>query len=349
MYSIYAYIKNSYFRKSDNKNCVYEIIESYRNANGRQMIVAKVIGSPRGVIKLPALDLALKRRDLLSGFSINDIINIIGLAATEKEIKVIQKKQFTYKYFTFLSMLFGAAIITANIASSKLISIFGYTMTGGALVYPAVYILGDIITEVYGFKRTRQLIWGAIACNLFVIFFIGIAIIEPPSPYWHHQKEYALILGYVPRVILASLTAYWAGEFLNSFIIAKLKIVYNGRKLWKRILSAAIFGITVDSFTFVLIAFFGTLPVDQMFFLAVKVYFYNVGAEIAAIPLTMWLINKIKLSDCVDIFDIHTKFTPFSLDAEYDEDSNRLALNLNELDEVNYNQSNIYHPKHLVK
>ncbi|HLB43673.1 MAG TPA: queuosine precursor transporter [Gammaproteobacteria bacterium] len=348
LFALFAYVKNSYIQKSDNKKCVYQVEEFYRSSAGKQMVVAKVIDSPRGFFKLSAIELALKRRDLLSGFSIDEIINIIGLAATEKEARITYKKPTTYKYFAFLAMLFGAVIITANIASSKLISILGYTMTGGALVYPVAYSLGDIITEVYGYKRTRQLIWGAIICNLFVIFFITIAILEPPSPYWHYQEAYALILGSVPRIIFASLTAYWAGEFVNSFIIAKLKIIYNGQHLWIRILSAAIFGITIDASVFVLIAFWGTLPIDQMIFLAVKVYLFNIISEIITIPFTMWLVSKIKAGEHLDIFDVNTKFTPFSLDVTYNEFNNRIIKN-NDLDEADAKHGKIYHPRYLAK
>lgn len=349
LFALFAYVKNAYIQKSDNKKCVYQVDEFYRSSTGEQMVVAKVVDSSGGFFKLPATELAMKRRDILSGFNIDDIVNIIGLAATEKETRVTYKKTTAYKYFSFLAMLFGAAIITANIASSKLMSISGYTMTAGALVYPFAYILGDIITEVYGFKRARQLIWGAIASNFFVIFFVTIAILEPPSPYWHYQNEYALVLGSVPRIIVASLTAYWCGEFINSFIIAKMKIVYNGQKLWIRILSAAIFGITVDALVFVAIAFFGILPIDQMLFLAVKVYIFNVTSEIIAIPFTMWLISKIKVNENLDIFDINTKFTPFSLDVEYDESNNRIAMKTSNSDEIDITQNKIYHPKHLSK
>lgn len=259
IYSIFVYIKNAYIQKNENKN-VYQVSEFYRNNHGKQIVVAKIIDSPRGFFKLPATELALTRRDLLSGFSIDDVINIVGLAATEKEAKIFYKKPTAYKYFAFLAMLFGAALITANIASSKLITIFGITMTGGSLPYPIAYILGDIITEVYGFKRARQLIWGAIACNLFLVFFLYLTIISPPSEYWHNQNEYALILGSVPRIVFASLVSYWIGEFLNSYVIAKMKIAYDGQSLWKRIIASSIVGITTDTLIFVIIAYAWVIP-----------------------------------------------------------------------------------------
>lgn len=349
LFALFAYVKNAYIQKSDSKKSVYQVEEFYRNNTGEQIVVAKVIDSPRGFFKLSAVDLAIKRKDLLSGFNIDDIINIVGLAATEKETKIIYKKPTAYKYFAFLAMLFGAALITANIASSKLISIFGMTMTGGTLPYPMAYIFGDIITEVYGYKRARQLIWGAITCNLFLVFFIYLTIISPPSAYWHNQNEYALILGSVPRIVLASLVSYWVGEFLNSYVIAKMKIAYDGQSLWKRIIASSLVGITTDTLLFIIIAYSYVIPFDQMLSFSIRVYVFKVFYEFIAIPFTMWVINKLKVKENLDIFDVNTDFTPFSLDVEYSEVNNKRRYENNYSDNENSFDKKIYHPSNLIK
>jgi hypothetical protein len=131
-----SYVRNAYLVKYKNKNFVYEIQGCHRNKEGKQIIVAKILNSPKSAFTMPAVDLVLKHKEVLSGFSIDDIINVVGLAATEKEPRVVYNQPNLYKYYSLLAMLFGAMLITANIAASKLITVFGITMTGGALCYP---------------------------------------------------------------------------------------------------------------------------------------------------------------------------------------------------------------------
>lgn len=320
-----GYIRNSYINNYKNKTYVYTIKDCHRNAYGQQIIVAKIIDSPRSVFTMSAIDLVLKRKDILCGFNIDDIVNIVGLATTEKEPKVTYNKPTLYKFYSIIAMLFGAMLVTANITSSKLITVFGITMTGGALCYPLTYILGDIITEVYGYKRARQLIWGAVICNILLIFFIQLTIIAPPSIYWHNQKEFALILGAVPRIVLASLVAYWCGEFTNSYIMAKFKIAYKGKNLLTRIISSTIVSITVDTLIFILIAYTGVMSFIDLILFLFGVYIKKILCEFLLIPLTIWIINRLKVIENLDIFDINTNFTPFSFDVLYSDSNNRLS------------------------
>jgi hypothetical protein len=144
---------------------IYLLHDFYRNANGKYVVVAKEEGNSRGLFKLPATELVTSRRDLLSRFALEDKINIIGLATTETPPIISIKRANHFRFFPILAMIFGCALVATNIASSKLIEIFGITLSGGTGSYELTYCLGGIITEVYGFKRARQLIWGAIACN----------------------------------------------------------------------------------------------------------------------------------------------------------------------------------------
>lgn len=304
---------------------LYKLQDFYRKANGSYMVVAKEEGNPRGVFKIPATELVSVRKDLLSKFNLDDKINIIGLATIEQPPAVVIKKSNHLRYFPLLAMIFGSSLITSNIASSKLVEIYGTTLTAGTLPYLITYVIGGIITEVYGYKKTRQLIWGAILCNLLTVLFIMLAINSPPSPFWSYQKEYALTLGAVPQVIFASLISYFSGEFLNSYLIAKLKILQEGKKLWVRIVLSSIAAMTIDNFLFLFIAYFHMLPFTEMLRLSCRSYLLGLLFEWSAIPILVIITAKLKSIENMDIFDINTNFTPFSLDTDYLGLNNRSA------------------------
>jgi hypothetical protein len=294
--NIFTSYIHSAFITNYNQKSVYEIKDYYKNDDGKQIIVSKIINTPKTVFSMQAIDLVSKHKDILSGFSIDDIVNIVALVSTENEPRIIYNKPTVYKYYSLLAMLFGSMLITSNIASSKLASMFGITITGGALCYPLTYVLGDIITEVYGYKRARQLIWGSILCNILLVLFLELTIIAPPSIYWHKQSEFALILGAVPRIISASLIAYWCGEFVNSYILAKIKITFKGQGLLKRILSSTIISTTVDTLIFIIIAYTGVMPLSSFIPFLITVYIQKSICALLAVPLTMLIINKLKSS-----------------------------------------------------
>jgi queuosine precursor transporter len=255
--------------------------------------------------------------DLLSKFSLDDKINIIGLATTECPPNVSVKRADQFRYFPLLAMIFGCALVAANITSSKLIEIFGITLSGGTGSYEFTFFMGGVITEVYGYKRTRQLIWGAIICNIMVLLFISISIYMPASPLWPHQDAYASILGSVPLIICASLISYFSSEFLNSYIVAKLKILHKGKKLWFRIIVSSLIAITVDNFMFLSLSYWGSISFSQILSLSNKSYFISLLFEWFSIPIMSKITKKLKAVENIDVFDIKTKFTPFSLDVNY--------------------------------
>lgn len=318
---LFAYIGKSY---KDKNNIKYKIVAQEYNENGQPIIVAQLVNSPREVLKSSAIELA-KDQEQLSKFSAKDIISIACIANTEKEPIIIYTQSTVYKYYSLLAMLFGCMLIISNIISVKLASFFGITITCGSICYPLTYILGDIITEVYGYKRARQLIWGAVICNLLLVFFVSLSIATTPSMYWPHQEEYILILGAVPRIIFASLIAYGCGEFTNSYIIARLKMLYKGDGLFARILSATIISVTLDTLVFITIAYSGMLPFANLLGLALTLYTQKVVTELFMIPVTMWAINTLKNRESADMFDYNTNFTPFSLDVQYLESDNKMS------------------------
>jgi len=310
--------------KKETHNTLYEYeFHDFYTKKGINWIVAKIVGTSRGIFKMPAVQMIQTRKDLLKKFSDDDKINIIGLATTEKPPVIIYNQTRQFKYFSLLAMLFACFLITSNIASSKLIQIFGITLTAGTLPYTFTYSLGNIITEVYGYKRARQLIWGSVTCNLMVVLFLYIAIISPSSSLWNHQKEYASVLGAIPRIIVASMISYFSSEFLNSYVIAKLKISYKGEKLWKRIIISSLVAITIDNFIFLIIAYYGVMPLENIYELSYKSYGISLILEWTLIPLTCYLSKNLKLIEHTDVFDVNTQFTPFSLDVSYDADCNK--------------------------
>lgn len=304
--------------KNKNTNVEYEFHDCYRKKDGSYIVVAKVLDSPRGIFKIPAIKIVSERKDLLSKFCTDDIINIIGLAATECPPRIELKQFKHFKWFYILSMLFGCCLIASNIASFKLITILGFEMTGGMLPYSLTYVLGDIITEVYGYKRTRQLIWGSILCNLLATAFIYLAVIAPPSLAWPYQKEYALIFMGVPRIIIASMISYFVSEFLNSYVLAKLKIRHKGNKLWFRIIFSTLVAITVDNFLFLSIAYQNILTESEMAQFSSRLYFLSIVFEWSFIPIISFISNYLKDIENIDVIDMNTNFTPFSLDVDYE-------------------------------
>lgn len=309
---------------TDKYQIEHKVVGQEVDDKGNLIIIAQLVNSPREILKEPATKIA-KDKQLLSTFSIEDITGIIAAANTDKDPIVIYNQSTVYKYYSLLAMLFGAMLITSNIASSKLASFFGITVTGGFICYPLTYVLGDIITEVYGYKRARQLIWGAIICNLSLAFFIQLTIALPPSEYWHNQNEYSSVLSVVPRIIISSLIAYGIGEFINSYVIAKLKILCKGSKLLTRILSATFISVTLDTFIFVTLAYSGIMPFVNLIYFTLIVYIQKVISELLTVPFTIWAINKLKDAEKLDVFDYGTNFTPFSLDVEYLESDNKMS------------------------
>lgn len=320
------YIKHIYCKKTDETKSIYEIEECYKNSNNEQSIVAKIVDSPRSNFKMTAVDLVLKHKGTLAGFNIDDIVNIIGLAVTEKEPFIIHHQPISCKYYSLIALLFCTALIAADIASCKLVSIFNMTMPGGCLIaYPLAYMLGDIITEVYGYKRVRQLIWGTILSNMILILFLEFTIFLPFPTNWHYQMEYSLIFAAVPRIILAELLSHWIGEFLNSYFFAKYKIASNGQNLSNRIIMSGTICISTNTLLFVTIAYVGVMPFEEMIFFTCRVFCYKLLLMIAAIPFTVWITNKLKNLENLDIFDMNTNFTPFSLDIDYPDTANKFS------------------------
>lgn len=218
-----------------------------------------------------------------------------------------------YKYLSTITVLFVSVLLISNIASSKITILGPFTFDGGTILFPLSYIFGDVLTEVYGYKHSRRVIWTGLCMALLMSVIFYVVGKMPADPTWGHQDAYDLILGQTPRIVLASLIAYLAGEFSNSYILAKLKIKMKGKMLWVRTIGSTIVGEGIDTVLFVLIAFWGTMPTSLLVTIILSNYVFKTGVEIFLTPATYYIVNKLKRKEQVDYYDTDTDFNPLNL------------------------------------
>lgn len=212
-----------------------------------------------------------------------------------------------------ISTLFVTCLITANIIAVKLGAIGPLTVPVAIVVFPLSYLFGDVLTEVYGYATTRRVIWLGFTCNLVAVIAITLGGIIPAAPYWHNQQAYEIILGATPRILVASFIAYLVGEFINSFVLAKLKIATKGRWLWTRTISSTTIGQWFDSLIFITLAFSGTIPLSVIIQTAFSQWIVKSLYEVAATPLTYIVVNALKRAEGCDTFDYQTNFSPLAV------------------------------------
>ena len=218
-----------------------------------------------------------------------------------------------YKYLGSISVFFVSVLLISNVASTKIVDFNWFTFDGGTLLFPLSYIFGDILTEVYGYKRSRKVIWlGFFMALLMSLIFIIVGKL-PSAPGWDNQVAYDLILGLTPRIVIASLVAYTCGEFSNSYILAKMKIWTKGKWLWTRTIGSTIIGEFIDSILFILIAFLGILPGALLLTLIISNYIFKTLVEVIFTPVTYKVVNFLKKKEAEDYYDIDTNFNPFNL------------------------------------
>lgn len=215
--------------------------------------------------------------------------------------------------FVIIVLLFITCLIAANITAVKLVNLYGFILPAAVLVFPISYILGDVLTEVYGFRLARRVIWMGFLCNLFVVAAIWIGQVLPPAAFWDGQKSYERILGYTPRLLTASFLAYLVGEFANAVVLAKLKIATSGRWLWLRTIGSTLVGQGLDSLLFISLAFAGTIPVSALFTAIITQWLAKCIYEAVATPLTYVIVNHLKRKEGMDVYDHDTSFNPLSL------------------------------------
>jgi len=218
--------------------------------------------------------------------------------------------KITYRLVIVIAV-FITCLITANIIAVKVISLGPFTVPAAIFVFPISYIFGDILTEVYGYRVARRVIWLGFTCNLIFVFFAWIGQILPSASFWGGQEAYENIMGYTPRLLAASLAGYLVGEFVNSFVLARMKILTAGRWLWSRTIGSTILGQGFDTAIFITLAFIGTsssVPTMILHHWAAKV-----GIEVIFTPVTYTIVNWLKHKESIDTYDYQTKYNPFTL------------------------------------
>ena len=216
-------------------------------------------------------------------------------------------------WYVALAAVFVTCLIVANIIAVKILALpGGFVVPAGIVIFPLSYLFGDVLTEVYGYAAARRVIWLGFGCNLLAVVAIYIGLIAPAAPFWQQQTAYKVILGFTPVLLIASFSAYLVGEFVNSFVLAKLKIATGGRWLWTRTIGSTLVGEGIDSLIFITIAFgIGQhLPAGVLISLILTQWVIKVLYEVVATPFTYAVVGFLKRREGLDPFDTHTNFSP---------------------------------------
>ncbi len=217
-----------------------------------------------------------------------------------------------FHYFDIIVALFVATLLISNVSATKLFVLGPLILDGGAILFPLAYILGDVLTEVYGFKRARRAIWTGFGVMLLALCCFTIVRYLPPAPGYTDQAAFEAVLGFLPRIALASLAAYLVGGFLNSYVLARLKVKTKGKRLWLRLMGSTVAGQLFDTIVFCLIAFGGVISGAEMLNYIAVGWGFKVLVELLCLPLTYRVIAFLKRKEQVDTYDKKTDFTPFS-------------------------------------
>jgi uncharacterized integral membrane protein (TIGR00697 family) len=219
-----------------------------------------------------------------------------------------------YRYYDFIMALFVTVLLCSNlIGVTKVCSVGGMTFGAGVLFFPISYLFGDVLTEVYGYALSRRVVWAGFGALIFASFMSYIVVALPPALDWPHQAAVETVFGSTPRVVLASLAAYFVGEFANSFVLAKMKVWTEGRKLWARTIGSTVIGEFVDSVIFYPLAFLGTWDSALVFKVMLSNYAIKVLWEALMTPLTYRIVGFLKRAENADHYDRNTDFSPFKL------------------------------------
>ncbi len=220
-----------------------------------------------------------------------------------------------YKYYDLVMAGFVTVLLCAGVIGvQKVCTIGGFTFGAGILFFPLSYVFGDVLTEVYGYARSRRVVWAGFGALIFAAFMSFVIVKMPAAAGWPHQEKYDYVFGNTPRIVFASLLAFWAGEFTNSFVLAKLKLVTGGRWLWTRTIGSTIAGEGVDSLIFYPLAFLGVWSNAQVLEVMLSNYALKVGWEVLATPVTYRVVNFLKRVENEDYYDRQTNFNPFTLE-----------------------------------
>jgi len=223
---------------------------------------------------------------------------------------ILQKQ---YKYLGFITASIVATLIISNISATKFIDIAGLSTDGGTLLFPLAYIFGDILTEVYGYKASRRVIYTAFFWVFIAAATFQLVVAAPSAPFYEDQASFEAVLSQTPRIVLGSLLGYFTGEFMNSFVLAKMKIWTQGKQLWARTIGSTVLGQAADTAVFLLVAFGGTLAGGDLWQIFIDTYLIKVVIEVVLTPVTYVIIGWLKREEDIDTYDRDTNFNPFAV------------------------------------
>jgi hypothetical protein len=218
-------------------------------------------------------------------------------------------------YFLVIVALYVTSLITANTVAVKILNVGMWTVDAGILTFPIAYIVADVLTEVYGYAAARRVIWLGFLCNALAVAIFQLAMALPAEATWEGQTAYETIFGATPRLLLASMSAYLVGSFVNAYVLARMKVATGGRFLWSRTLGSTVVGAGVDTVVFVLIAFWGLFPGQVLWEMVYTNWVIKMGYEALATPLTYKVVNALKRREGIDVYDRGTDFNPLAMGA----------------------------------
>lgn len=223
-------------------------------------------------------------------------------------------KKASFKYLDVIIATFAAMLLISNLSATKLVAFGPILSDGGAILFPLIYIFGDILTEVYGYKYARRAIWIGFGVMLLAVAAFTIVRYLPFPPEYTSQSAYEAVLGFFPRIVLASLLAYLVGSFVNSYIMAKLKIRTQGKKLWARVVGSTVVGELLDTIVFAVVAFGGIFGMQDLMIFILIGWLFKTGVEVVFLPVTYRVVAFLKKAEGVDAYDKKTDFTPLKFD-----------------------------------
>ena len=220
--------------------------------------------------------------------------------STEKDVS---------KLFMCIGIIFVTCLLLSNLIAGKMWAVTAdITLPAAVILFPLTYIIGDVFTEVYGFRKARTIIWLGFGCSFFAVLIYLVTIALPHPGYWENQEAYAVVMGTTPRVAIASFAGYLFGEFSNSFVLSKLKVVTKGKNLWLRTILSTVVGEGLDSIIFITISFWGTMENSVVLKMILFQYLFKVGYEVLFTPVTYVVVKAVKKKEGIDVFDVGLKY-----------------------------------------
>jgi len=213
--------------------------------------------------------------------------------------------------FMLAGILFATCLLISNLLATKILMIGPWAAPAGVLIFPIAYILNDVITEVWGFKKARLIIWTGFAVNVLAVIFFSLGIVIPGAPFWTNQEAFSTVLGNTPRIVLASLSAYLIGSFLNAFVMSRMKVMTKGKGFSGRAILSTVAGESADSMIFITIAFAGVFPLAVLVTMIFTQAMLKTVYEILILPVTIWVVGFVKRSEGIDTYDTNLSYNLF--------------------------------------